>query len=291
MDRLVRVLADRPHKVMLVEIGNEAWKNGFEGGRGLEELRSLVRRTVKGLRDRGIPLPVAPSAPRGTACKDVTALYGGLGADILTLHLSRDIGGPQGAWGPVVQPSRYQPCPDTPAVAANNEPIGPGSSVAPEHDPTRLVSAALVSFLSRMPLHVFHSRAGVRGDMDFASLPNIRPTLDGFKALHRLLPRDLARGTPLRLDAEGAPLELRSPLAGNLRDSHGAVGFQVVQLGQEFYAAAVGVRGPLTLRARLPLEVEAYDVLSGAQVRRAVLATGETLELTGPEAWLLRARR
>jgi hypothetical protein len=176
-------------------------------------------------------------------------------------------------------------------VIANNEPIGPGSSGASEDDPLRLVSGALVSLLSRVPLHVFHSSAGVRGDTDFASLPNVRGTLDGFKALHRLLPRDLARGTPLRADEEGAPLELRSPVSRDLRASHGVVSFQVTQHRQEFYAAAVGVRGALSLRARRPLELEACDVLTGDVVRRASLAPGETLDLTGREAWLLRARR
>jgi hypothetical protein len=176
-------------------------------------------------------------------------------------------------------------------VIANNEPVGPGSSVASEDDPLRLVSAALVSFLSRVPLHVFHSRAGVRGDVDFASLPNVRATVDGFKALHHLLPRGLARGTRLQPNDESAPLELRSPLRPDLRDSPGAVGYLVTQVDRDFYVAALGVRGTLSLRARVAQEVTAHDVLTGQVVRKATLVPGETLALDDREAWLLRARR
>jgi hypothetical protein len=291
VDRIVRVLADRSHKVMLIEIGNEAWKNGFAGTGGREELRNLVRRAVTGLRERRVPLPVAPSAPASGACDDITALYAGLGADVMPLHSSRDIGGPEGAWGPVLQPVRSQRCPGAPPVTVNNEPIGPGSSVASEDDPLRLTSAAVVSILAGMPLHVFHSRAGVRGDVDFASLRNVRATFDGFRTLHRLLPRDLARGTPLEPGDARLPFDLLSPLARDLRAGRGVLSLQVRQLGPEFYAAALGVRGPLSLRARLPLEVTAYDVLTGDVVRRAPVGPGETLDVTGRDAWLIKARR
>jgi hypothetical protein len=291
VDRIVRVIAERPQKAMLIEIGNEAWKNGFGGTSGRDELRDLVRRAVTGLRERRVPLPVAPSASQSEACSDITALYAGLGAGVLVLHTSRDTSGPEGPWGPVMEPARYRACPDTPAVVAVNEPIGPGSSVTSEDDPLRLASAALVSVLSRVPLHVLHSRAGVRGDVDFASLPNIRATLDGLKALHRLLPRDLARGTRLRPEDDQVPFELRSPLGPDLRGSQGAVGHLVTQLDREFYVAAVGVRGTLSLRARVPLEVAAHDVLTGEAIRRAALAAGEVIDVAGREAWLLRARR
>jgi hypothetical protein len=66
---------------------------------------------------------------------------------------------------------------------------------------------------------------------------------------------------------------------------------QVAQLGQESYAAALGVRGPLSLRARMALEVAAYDMLTGEVVRQATLGSGGLFEVTGREALLIKARR
>jgi hypothetical protein len=290
VDRVVKVIEARPQKVMLLEIGNEAWKNGFSGERGRAELRGLAARAHTALRARGIALPVAPTAPPTTRCADVTAFYGGLAVDLATLHFSRDVSGPERGWTPVVQPARHPVCPGAPPIAVNNEPIGPRSSMVSEEDPLKLVSAALVTFLSRMPLYVFHSRAGVRGDIEFASLPNVEATLAGFGALHRIVPRNVTTAAPVALDSPDTMLELRSPVTPDLAKQEGVVAYQAVRLGSEELSVAVGVRGPLTLRARRAVDLEAYDLLTGDVVRRPGVGAGATVSLDGREAWFVRAR-
>lgn len=290
VDRIVRMTATRPQKVMLVEIGNEAWKNGFLGERGRDELRVLAERAVKSLRSQGIRVPVAPSAPPSSACADVSALYRGLSVEVATVHFSRDVSGPEGAWAPVTQPARYGPCAGAPAVTINNEPIGTASSVVSETEPVRLVSAALVTLLSRMPLHVFHSRAGVRGDVEFASLPNVNATLAGLSALHRMVPKAIARAAPVAVNAPEALLELRSPVVPDVSAGPGVVGYYATRLDGEELAGAVGVRGPLSLRARRAVNVETYDLLTGDVVKRPAVAAGATVSLDGRGAWFIRAR-
>jgi hypothetical protein len=290
VDRIVKVIETRPQKVMLLEIGNEAWKNGFAGEGGRTELRALAERAAASLRGRGIRLPVAPSAPATSACADVAALYGGLGVDVATVHFSRDVSGPERGWGPVIQPRRFVRCAGAPAITVNNEPIGPRSSVVSEEDPVRLASAALVTVLSRMPLYVLHSRAGVRGDLEFPELPNVKATLAAFGVLHRVVPRAIATATPLAADAPTALLELRSPVAPDVSAGPGVVGYYAVRLGAEDLAAAVGVRGPLSLRARHASSVEAYDLSTGDVVKRSAVAAGATIVLDGREAWFIRAK-
>jgi len=290
VDRVVDAIAARPNKVMLLEIANEGWKNGFEGAGGREELKALVRRAAARLGARRAGLPVAPTAPPSAGCDDVTAFYAGLDAQVATLHFSRDVSGPEREWAPIVEPIRYRPCPGTPAVVANNEPIGPRSSVESDDDPTRLVSAALVTLLSGVPLHVLHSRAGVRGDIDFASLPGVAATLSELQRVRPLVPRAIARATPVAADTPDALLELRSPVVPDIGAGPGVVAFQVVRLGEETLAVAVGVRGPLSLRARRVLSLEAHDLRTGSVVERVRVSAGEVVDLGGSDAWFVRAR-
>jgi hypothetical protein len=253
-------------------------------------LRGLSERAITRLRGRGIRLPVAPTAPPTTTCGDVTPFYSGLDFDVATLHFSRDTSGPERGWAPVVQPARYRGCAGTPAISINNEPIGPRSSMVSEADPLKLVSAALVTFLSRMPLYVFHSRAGVRGDIEFASLPSVDATFEGFRVLRRVVPNAIATATPIAAGAPGTLLELRSPVVRDIARDAGVVAFEGVRLAGEELSAAVGVRGSLALRAQRGVDVEAYDLLTGDVVRRPGVAPGATVVLDGREAWFIRAR-
>src|SRR5690606_6587502 len=86
--------------------------------------------------------------------------------------------------------------------ASNNEPIGPGSSVASDRDELRLVLAAVTSYISQFPMYVYHSRAGIGlnhgscdslntcdlgGDKDISQMPASR----SFKAMTQYLPPDI----------------------------------------------------------------------------------------------------
>jgi hypothetical protein len=89
---LAEVLPRREHKIMLLEVANEAWQNGFPGDQGVAELREFT----KYLAGR-TQIPVAITSNHEGSFRDV---YAGSAADIATWHFSRDRS-KDGGWKPV----------------------------------------------------------------------------------------------------------------------------------------------------------------------------------------------
>jgi hypothetical protein len=150
---LAEVIAGREQKVILLEVANEAWQNGFPGPAGVTDLREFAEY----LADR-TKVPIAITSNHED---DFAKIYANSAADIATWHFSRDRRIDDG-WKPVYDCWEAGDRGGFPP-ASSNEPIGPGSSVAAENSPIRLVMAAAFAFAAKLPMYVFHSEDGVFG--------------------------------------------------------------------------------------------------------------------------------
>ncbi len=290
-DAFLAMSAGREQEIIHFEIANEYWQNGFDGDDGLQELRDL---TVY-LRDR-TPILVAASAPAGVTCDDALAVYGDGVADLATVHFDRDTSQEEGSWRPVWQPWTWQWCDGVP-VASNNEPIGPGSSVASEEDPQRLVAAAITTWVAGLPAYVFHSEAGVRGFDDIANMEGA----DAFTHLSDLVPDDLpswdrvdhlspegpfvvhAEDGGGGLHADSLWVDIDAPASGAVR-AYGAL------KEDEFFFFPIGILGRLVTDARDDLEFEVWEPVSGVLLETGSLAAGERHEWSGADALIVRGR-
>jgi hypothetical protein len=280
--------AGRERKLMHFEVANEAWQNGFGGDAGLAELR-LLSETMR-LRS---PNLVAASAPVGVTCAEAQAVYNGGVADLSTIHFDRDISQVEGSWRPVRLPWEHQFCPGLP-VGSNNEPIGPGASVAEENAPIRLVAAAIETWIAGLPLYVFHSHAGVRGDDDIFTAPGA----DAFAQLRGLLPADLPDWDRHDATSPDAPFVVYAGEGGQLvadamwvdlgAPESGAVRVHAAVRGAEFVALPIGILGSVTVAPRRALRVDVLEPISGAALASHTLAAGEMVTLSGADALLLR---
>jgi len=279
--RFVELAAARPQKLMHFEVANEAYQNGFEGADGLRELRALTDELVRGLRSRGVTLPVASSSPPSASCDDLRMAASNTAADLASVHFPRALDGRHGVWGPVLAPLSYRECRGTLPVATNGEPVGPGSSVEREEDPRRLVSAAAVTFVAGLPLYVFHSSAGVRGDVAFADLPNAVSIFAGLRALREVLPRHLPTGETITASDDRHPFEGPAPPNGGSGPLLGAPA-SLIDAGAVVVIA--GERGELTLTARRAMRVRALDAVRGTWSAPRDLAARDVLRLAPSEA-------
>jgi len=247
---LSEVVAGREHKIILLEVANEAWQNGFPGDQGTADLREFARY----LGDR-TDVPVAITSNHEGSFE---ALYRDSAADLATWHFSRDKS-VEGGWGPVTDCRRLASVPGCPPVSSN-EPIGPGSSVASETDPAKLVLAAAFAFASRLPMYVFHSEAGVFGRSRFEDVPGVT----SFRRLRRILPRDLPNWQVGDADERDSPAR-----------AAGCVRLVWCRKGDRLVGVAVGI-GPtgMTIHARSELALAVIDPVTGKTLRRLRMDEG-----------------
>src|SRR5690606_35053252 len=96
---LSEIIPGRDHKIILLEVANEAWQNGFPGDEGVADLRKFAQF----LNDR-TEIPVAITSNHGhSTANDPTGfdqVYAGNVADIATWHFTRDRRTDDG-WRPV----------------------------------------------------------------------------------------------------------------------------------------------------------------------------------------------
>jgi hypothetical protein len=287
MRKLLAVTRGREHKIIMLEVANEAWQNGFPGDQGVSDLREFAEY----LNSRtDIPIGITSNHDdRGNA---FDRLYAGAKADLATWHFSRDRRTDDG-WKPVYDCWDFADRRGFPPVCSN-EPIGPGSSVDSEVEPIRLVMAAAFAYAAKAPMYVFHSKAGVFGKTRFEDTPGI----DGYQALLRLLPKDLPRwrrndgkeaAAPFTVFAGGQPdrywPELESPRDGCVRNTG-------CSKNDQFVCVPIGIRpGGLQLQARKNLEFSAYDPLTGDMLKSATMRSGELVTLpAGPGGLLIMGR-
>jgi hypothetical protein len=194
----------------------------------------------------------------------------------------------------VRQPWEYVYCTGVPAVASNNEPIGPGASVATEDSPIRLLAGAITTHVANIPMYVFHSRAGVRGDVDIATMPGI----DAFRFMDRYVPGDLASwdrqnhhwaGSPFRVFAiEGngnMHADAMWPDFG--QSASGCVRAYSGVNGNRFFTFPIGIKSRVVMEAKRNCEFDVIDPMTGNVVRHEVLNAGQRFELSGGEAFVL----
>lgn len=290
VDRFLAMSVGREHKIIHFELANEAWQNGFAGSEGVAELRELTTY----MNDRTDVL-VAASAPAGFACEDVLEIYEGGVADLATIHFDRDLTKTEGAWRPVRQPWEHVYCEGAP-VGSNNEPIGPGASVASEDDPVKLVAAAVTTYVSNLPMHVFHSDAGVRGLEDIFAVPGA----DAFAHLATIVPPDLPAWTRHNAHWPDAPFQVFGGEGGTLypdtmwpdlgTPESGVVRAYGATKGDELFVFPIGILGHVTMAARRDMELDVIDPMSGETLAHHVLAAGERFDLSGGDALVLRGR-
>jgi len=281
---LAQVVRGREQKILLLEVANEAWQNGFPGEQGIADLREFATYL-----NHQTKVPVAI-----TSNHDIEGgfekTYAGSDADLATWHFSRDRR-PDAGWQPVYDCWAFAERPGFPPVISN-EPIGPGSSVASEREPVRLVMAAAFGYVAKMPAYVFHSAAGVFGKTRFEDSVAIDP----FRQLIRLLPPDLpnwrrndgkGEDAPFKVFAGGQPERYWS---GGDSATDGCLRNTGSRKGDRFICVPIGIRpGGLELEARQAVRFTAYDPLTGATVRSGDLRTGQRLRLpAGPGALLVQ---
>jgi len=248
---LTEVVAGREEKIILLEVANEAWQNGFPGEAGVADLREFTR----WLADRTEVLVATTSNHEGS----FESVYRDSAADIATWHFSRDRAA-DGGWRPVIDCRRLAHVPGCPPVSSN-EPIGPGSSVSSESDPAKLVLAAAYGFASGLPMHVFHSEAGVFGRTRFEDTPAIRD----FRHLMRLLPGDLPNWTSTEAGEPDAPL-----------CAEGCVSMVCCRKDVRVVCVPVGIRSEsFAVSSRMPLQLRAVDILTGRELGVFDLAPGK----------------
>ena len=282
VDRFAAMARGREHKLLAFEMANEGWQTGFEGPAGVDELRRLGTRV-----NEKTNVLVALSAP---ASRDACALYGGSGADVMTLHYSRSFG-TRGPVQPLLKPWSWKSygagcASPLPAVIFNNEPIGPESSVAQDDAPARIVAGYVMTLLAGNAAYVFHAGPGIRGggraDVEgklhrhahFDELPTFARIAAGLKAARDFLPPGLANWKRYAPSAEGAPI----------------TGFERLYLassGVNFVALAITVETPATLHAVGSASIDIRDAETGRLVEHVDVKAGGTFTVPASEALVL----
>jgi hypothetical protein len=285
---MLEQLAGREHKIILLEVANEAWQNGFPGAQGVADLREFTSFLAQRTR---IPVAITSNHEAGAAA--LAALHQNSGADIATFHFSRDTRTVEGGWLPVRDCWWAGDLADLPPFSSN-EPIGPGSSVASENDPVKLVMAAAFAWTANLPMYVYHTSAGVFGREQFENMTGA----GDFVQLLKILPPDLPNwrrndgrepSAPFTAFANGQPdkwwPEMSNPTNGVVRNT-GAI------KGDEFIALPIGILDDgVTLRARRSMEFRAYHPLTGTAITNQTLKVKQEVRLPrGPGAYLIRGR-
>ncbi len=265
LQRVLEVLKGREEKVILYEVANEAWQNGFPGDEGVRMLRTLGEDIAK---RSGCLIALTSPPDLGSREAALRKLYLGSAATIATVHLSRDLRTSAGHWLPVIDGWRVSQYEDIPPVSSN-EPIGPGASVASEDDPETILSAAAFAFLAGLPMYVFHSSAGVKAEHSFEDMP----WLGQMKPLLNLLPQDLPNWE--RYDARGKsnPLVPVDASIDPLYDCGARKGQEFIQL-----ALALDDTGR-EFRANAKVSLSVFTLMPVRQIEHAEIAEGGVFTL------------
>jgi hypothetical protein len=288
MQTLLDHLEERKQKVILLEVANESWQNGFPGDEGIAEVREFGRY----LSER-TEIIVALSDSVDAENSSLEKMNRGGVADIATEHFERDNDPVEGTWRHVRAPWRVRSVQGIPPVS-NNEPMGPGSSVTSENDPIKIVSAAAFSYIAQLPMYVYHCEAGVFGRSRFEDQPGIRECQN----LKRILPADLPNWTPNDGIESAAPF---TAFAGEQPDSYwpdvpdaptGVVRHIGATRDDQFVTLPMGILpGGVVLKARRAMTFDVYDPLTGEIVLSMELDRHEQFTLQqGSGAYIIKGR-
>lgn len=290
VERFAEMSKGREQAIFAFEVANEAFKNGFPGPAGRDELHALARALKAKSRNL-----VALSAPGSGDCAGAQELYRGSVADLMTLHLAR-AGAKDGEnWEALREVWDMRSCSGVPRLASSNEPIGPESSMVGLDDPLALTGMALVTYGSVIGAFVLHTGPGVRGGgaADLAlgrrsnlwELPTAAKIAAGLAALTTMLPGDFANWTKHDIIGE-AP----DPPFG-ATDKTALAGLYCSSKGAECACAVAGIKRPVSLTVRREMTATVRD-LSGAKAGfRRRLTAGTAVNLSAqPAAVLIHGR-
>ncbi|MDO8587542.1 MAG: sugar-binding protein, partial [Armatimonadota bacterium] len=261
MDTILAHCNARPHKVVQIEVVNEGWQNGFPD-------ESVTRDFCQYLADR-TSIPVSITCPVDRSDAGIQAMYSSGPADIATVHFSRTLNGVDGHWEPVIDcwrvPALYPGVPPT----SSNEPIGSGSSVSTEDHANHLAAAGAFAWIANLPMYVYHSRAGVWGDVTFEASAGFA----AYRYMQGIIPADVASwirndgkesAAPFTAYSMGQANKYWTDVGGATNGCHRNIGGRK---GIEFICFTQGVLGGgVTLEARQQVTFRVYDPLTGALV-------------------------
>lgn len=279
VNRWIAIIGEQLDAIQFAEIANEAYGNGPDA---LEcgQLAERMRLTVPAL----IATTAPPDEPGAGAL-----WYGERGpANILTMHLDRNVTGEGGMWRPARQAWEVQFMEGVPGAWVSNEPIGPQSSVNADDDPLRLAMSAALAWACGATGYVLHTGPGVRWggaedlargrSINFQDVPNIDAILAGLRSVQSLLPSDI----PNWSRANAAWAEHPFAWEGGLKDDYDAgrmVRAFAAYSGDRFFVFPIDVRGPLTLIAKATMRVRVLHPLTGDVIASASLMAGQAFAL------------
>lgn len=276
-DRTVAGLLDaiegRHHKVAIIEIANEAPHGNGPSASRATEFGRRVRSRFPGLLASSAPIDDLCASQRGWYSSDVWSL--------ITLHFSR-IRASDGLWRPTRQPWREAAftCEGLTAKAyANNEPIGPQSSVEQDDDDLRMALQCGTSFVTGVGACIYHTGAGIRGggaeDLARGRPPNLSESprwatnTAAIRALRDALPPDVPNWSKHNMHWESTPLRVQ--------DTSALMRQYCATSGGRFVCVVLDQRGTVRVTARAATkarvlnpvglaEVQSFDVPAGATV-------------------------
>lgn len=255
--RMAAVLREFRDVVLLAQVMNEPYAWGYITPQEALELERLFQEHAPGI-------PTSTGA-HGLA-EDCSGFEREAWGQVGTPHLDRDQTKSEMRDRPWRQPWDWGL---SGAPLMNDEPIGPGASVAEERRATVLRSHALVSFVSRFFGYVFHADEGIRGHGHLHEVP-------GYHEVPRaklLLPGDLPNGEPVRATTPAEPSgkfpqrhwtlpgEYQRADNGNTR---GIVRVYGTQIHGAEYSVPFGPVSDFELQATRALRVECYQQDLGA---------------------------
>ena len=256
VDKVCEAVKGREPSVMLIEIANEGWTNGFVGDPGRDELTALVARVA----DK-VPTLVSPTCP--AAADDVTKegigyYYKGTRATVQGHHYARKVSPPDGFWRHTKKPWRETTfsvdgcC----SLVTNQEPMGPESSGAETNDPRLLAVDAAVTWLAGVGAYVLHCGAGIYGladpsrdrPADLWETENYEAICRGIQAMRDLLPPDLPNWTKHKTNHVSAPFGFVDTPDEQLSAAYSATSGSGV--GQRIVIIPYGIVKPTTFTLR-----------------------------------------
>jgi hypothetical protein len=132
-------------------------------------------------------------------------------------------------------------------------------------------------------LYVFHTNAGIWGREALVDMPNMPAILDGFSAMSRYLPPDIANWSAYRYAAAEHPFVAYAGDKRGAVSSGGAEGGAREVLasvkGTRFLVVPVGVANGLTLEAKRPMRFDVIHPLTGAKLAAHELKAEQTVRL------------
>ncbi len=171
------------HMLLFIEGSNEPGVSNYNGPwtiAQLIEIGQIVKAELPNvLYACGAPF-TEPDG--GTTWDDGAYNLMGHGADLVTPHFDRDTSKHDAQYRPIRQCIEGQ---NYGFPYSNNEPIGPGASVASERNAGRLRAAATFTWIARGAGYCYHTDAGIgaRSDEDIAHQPGADAVFDGARIL------------------------------------------------------------------------------------------------------------